>query len=105
MSETIGQNVYLTVPEALAMLCPSGATIHTMRCGDGVMMGCDVARETVEAYIRDADARCLAGPDASACSHCLCVARKGSQWLFIETKKPDPVIMETATDRSQHAPA
>lgn len=78
------QRVYLTPEQAIAML-PDGEYVHTFRGGGGMMVGCDMQRERIEAAIRETKERELSGPMATAMGHGLVILNDGR--LFIATKR------------------
>lgn len=80
---TTDDRVHLTVEQALAML-PDGESIHTLRGGNGMMLGADWNRSSVEKAIRETDHRELSGHLATSMSHGLCIKEDGRA-LYIET--------------------
>ena len=86
MSSNASDNdrVPLTADEAIAML-PDGEEIHTFRNpAGGILVGCDWSRTKLIEAILSTDFRELAGEQATAMKHGLCIRYHGEP-LFIET--------------------
>ena len=93
----------LTVEEALAIMAP-GDMVHTFRAGAGMVLGCDCERTELEAMIREAPRRGLAGEVAASMGHGLYIV-DGGRPLFIATIEECEAAIEVRRGERPSTPA